>query len=129
MSNHKNQSTEDGPAETLAVASGSPLLDASNQVPNGTNYWFDTQDVAKNNPDQPDSKWCCSVRGPNCGVIAWAEGDDATQARNRADAICEALNTHFEGTQDTARLDWMLENVGKHYAPMCSTREEIDEHR
>ena len=64
----------------------------SNQVPTGDNYWFDPQAVAKNNPDQPDSKWCCSVRGPNGHVIAWAEGDDAEQARARADAISEALN-------------------------------------
>lgn len=107
----------------LAVAPNLPF-----QVPDGTNYWFDPQAVAKNSPDQIDSKWCCSVRGPNGGVIAWAEGDDAEQALKRAYAICEALNTHFEGAQDTARLDWMLDNVGKH-APVCSTREEIDAHR
>ena len=63
-----------------------------NQSPTGDNYWFDPQAVAKNNPDQPDSKWCCSVRGPNGSVIAWAEGDDADLARARADAISEALN-------------------------------------
>lgn len=104
-------------------------MNTTNQSPNGINYWYDPQAVAKNNAEQPDSKWGCSVRGPNSDVIAWAEGDNATQARSRADAICEALNGDREGVQDTARLDWMLENVGKHYGPVCSSREEIDAHR
>lgn len=129
MQTTTSQLTPAGQSPALALAAGSPVWSSENTVPNGLNYWFDPQAVAANNPDQADSKWCCSVRGPNCGVIAWAEGDDAMQARKRADAICEALNTHFDGVQDTARLDWMLENVGKHYAPVCSTREEIDEHR
>jgi chromosome segregation ATPase len=28
--------------------------------------------------------------------------------------------------KDKARLDWMLENVGKHYSPMCHDRAAID---
>lgn len=61
--------------------------------PYTNNYWFDSA-VAKFNPDDPESKWTCSVRGPNGGVIAWASGDDPDQTRDRCRAICRALNSH-----------------------------------
>jgi hypothetical protein len=37
-----------------------------------------------------------------------------------------ARDLERELARETARLDWMLENVGKHYAPMCHDRAAIN---
>jgi hypothetical protein len=48
------------------------------------------------------------------------ERDEAIARAEKAEAERAAL------AKDKARLDWMLENVGKHYSPMCHDRAAID---
>jgi hypothetical protein len=63
--------------------------------------------------------------------------EDGTEEHNAAVGLRQKLVAALDRAEkaeaeraalakDKARLDWMLENVGKHYSPMCHDRAAID---
>ncbi len=55
--------------------------------------WFDPA-CAQYDPSDAKSLWCCSLRGGNGGVVAWAEGETPEETRDRCKTICRAVNAH-----------------------------------